>query len=77
MPYKKFEQKQLRTLQQCPTVVPNIYSPTDTVFIKMRRGEEESRIEIKKGIWVCTVKMCHDSDDDGGRFLYDFIEQHL
>jgi hypothetical protein len=38
MPYKKFEQKQLRTLQQCPTVVPNIYSPTDVVFIKVRRG---------------------------------------
>jgi hypothetical protein len=48
MPYKKFEQKQLRTLQQCSTVVPNIYSPTDTVFIKVRREGEESRIEIKK-----------------------------
>ena len=65
MPYKKFEQKQLRTLQQCQTVVPNIYSPTAMVFIKMRReGGEKSRIEIKKGMQVCAVKMCHDFDDD-------------
>jgi hypothetical protein len=27
------------------------------------RGEK-SRIEIKKGIRVCAVRMCHDSDDD-------------
>ncbi len=49
VPYKKFEQKQLRTLQQCPTVVPNIYSPTDTVFIKMRReGERRAVSKLKK-----------------------------
>ena len=49
MPYKKFEQKQLRTLQQCPTVVPNIYSPTDMVFIKMRReGQRRAVSKLKK-----------------------------
>ena len=66
MPYKKLEQKQLRTLQQSLTVVPNIYSPADTVFIKMRReGEEKSRIKIKKDIRVCAVRMCHDYDEEG------------
>jgi hypothetical protein len=66
VPYKKFEQKQLRTLQQCPTVVPNIYSPTDTVFIKVRRGREGALSKLKKGIRVCAVRMCHDSDDEEG-----------
>jgi hypothetical protein len=64
VPYKKFEQKQLRTLQQCPTVVPNIYSPTDTVFIKVRRGREGALSKLKKGIRVCAVRMCHDFDEE-------------